>query len=367
MNIPFVDLKKQYQLIKSEIDLAIQSVIKETAFIKGKYVRNFEKEFAKANGVKHCISCGNGTDAIYITLKALGVELGDEVITVANTWIATAETISQTGAKPIFVDIDPDYYTIDVNKIEEKITNKTKAIIPVHLFGQPAQMDSIIDICNRHNLFLIEDCAQAHFAEWNGKKVGTFGVAGTFSFFPGKNLGAYGDAGGIITNDEELAEKMRMFCNHGALIKHQHKIEGINSRMDGIQAAILSAKLPHILKWSEDRLNAAISYNNKLEEISDIISPKIHLNVKHVFHLYVVRVSNRYELRDFLKENGVSTGIHYPTPLPFLDAYDYLNHTPKDFPVVFGYKDQILSLPIFPEITIDQIEYVVSKIKKYFN
>jgi dTDP-4-amino-4,6-dideoxygalactose transaminase len=367
MNIPFVDLKKQYQSIKSEIDLAIQSVINETAFIKGKYVQNFEKEFAKANDVTHCISCGNGTDAIYITLKALGVGSGDEVITVANTWISTAETISQTGAKPVFVDINPDYYTIDVSKIEEKITNKTKAIIPVHLFGQPAQMDSIIDICNRHNLFLVEDCAQAHFAEWNGKKVGNFGVAGTFSFFPGKNLGAYGDAGCIITNDDILAEKMRMFANHGALIKHQHKMEGINSRMDGIQAAILSAKLPHILKWSADRLNAAIFYNNKLEEISGVFPPIIHSDVKHVFHLYVIRTKERSNLQSHLKENGIATGIHYPTPLPFLDAYKYLNHNPKDFPIAFDYKNQILSLPIFPEITKNQIDYVVCNIKEFIN
>ena len=367
MNIPFVDLKKQYQSIKSEIDLAIQSVINETAFIKGKYVQNFEKEFAKANDVTHCISCGNGTDAIYITLKALGVGSGDEVITVANTWISTAETISQTGAKPVFVDINPDYYTIDVSKIEEKITNKTKAIIPVHLFGQPAQMDSIIDICNRHNLFLVEDCAQAHFAEWNGKKVGNFGVAGTFSFFPGKNLGAYGDAGCIITNDDILADKMRMFANHGALIKHQHKMEGINSRMDGIQAAILSAKLPHILKWSADRLNAAIFYNNKLEEISGVFPPIIHSDVKHVFHLYVIRTKERSNLQSHLKENGIATGIHYPTPLPFLDAYKYLNHNPKDFPIAFDYKNQILSLPIFPEITKNQIDYVVCNIKEFIN
>ena len=367
MIIPFVDLKKQYDSIKGEIDDAIQNVINETAFIKGKYVHQFEEDYKQAYGVNHVISCANGTDAIYITLKALGIGPGDEVITVANTWISTAETISQTGAKPIFVDIDLGYYTINSSKIEEKINKRTKAIIPVHLFGQPAQMDSIIDICNRHNLFLVEDCAQAHFAEWKGQKVGTFGDAGTFSFFPGKNLGAYGDAGAIITNNSHLADKMRMFANHGALIKHQHKIEGINSRMDGMQAAILSAKLPHILKWSADRLNAANLYNNKLEEISGIISPQIHSDVKHVFHLYVVRVNNRLDLQQFLKENNISSGIHDPTPLPFLEAYNYLNHSPDDFPIAYDYKDQILSLPIFPEITKNQIDYVVSNIKKFIN
>ena len=269
MNIPFVDLKAQYKSIKSEIDIAIQNVINETAFIKGKYVQKFEEEYADAYGVKHCISCANGTDAIYVTLKALGIGKGDEVITVANTWISTSETITQTGATPVFVDIHPDYYTIDVNKIEEKITGKTKAIIPVHLFGQPAEMDTVVDICKRRNLLLIEDCAQAHFAEWKGKRVGTFGIAGTFSFFPGKNLGAFGDAGAIISNDDEFSEKARMYANHGALVKHEHEIEGINSRLDGMQAAILSAKLPYILDWSDKRLIVGLKYNELLSECNE--------------------------------------------------------------------------------------------------
>jgi len=367
VKIPFVDLRAQYLSIKNEIDTTIQNVIDETAFIKGKYVKKFEDEYTNAYGVKHVISCGNGTDAIYITLKALGIGPGDEVITVANTWISTAETISQTGAKPVFVDIHPDYYTLNHNLIEQNISPKTKAIIPVHLFGQPCDMSFIKDICESNNLYLIEDCAQSHFAEWEDQKVGTFGIAGTFSFFPGKNLGAYGDAGCIITNNDELAEKVRIFANHGALIKHQHKIEGINSRLDGIQAAILSAKLPHILKWSANRLNIAKVYNNYLTINGKVIPPKILPNVKHVFHLYVVRVDNRNALQNFLKENGISTGIHYPTPLPFLDAYKYLNHSPKDFPVAYDYKDNILSLPIFPELDENQIQYVVEKIKEFIN
>ena len=365
MNIPFVDLSKQYQSIKSEIDLAMQSVIEDTAFIQGKYVKSFEREFAQVNNVSHCISCANGTDAIYIALKALGIGPGDEVITVANTWISTAETITQTGAKAVFVDIDPRFYTIDVAKIEAQITSKTKAIIPVHLFGQPADMDSIVRICNEYNLFLVEDCAQSHLAEWDGKKVGTFGVAGTFSFFPGKNLGAYGDAGGIITNDDVLAEKMRMYANHGALIKHQHKIEGINSRMDGLQAAILSAKLSYLPDWSNSRLEAAKKYNGIFKDIPGIVYPEIRENVKHVFHLYVVRVKNRTGLQEFLKQNDISTGIHYPCPLPYLEAYKYMGHTAEDFPVAYSYKDEILSLPMFPEITSDQIEYVTANIKKF--
>jgi len=364
MIIPFVDLKAQYHSIKNDIDTAIQNVINETAFIKGKYVKKFEDEYANAYGIKHVISCGNGTDAIYITLKALGIGLGDEVITVANTWISTAETISQTGAIPIFVDIHPDYYTIDVASIEKKITKNTKAIIPVHLFGQPAEMDQILDICKRYNLLLIEDCAQAHFAEWKGQKVGTMGIAGTFSFFPGKNLGAYGDAGAIISNDDEFARKARIFANHGALKKHHHEIEGINSRLDGLQAAILSVKLHHISSWSERRIEIAEYYNENLKDEDRIITPLVHPDVKHVFHLYVVRVNNRNKVQTFLKEKEISTGIHYPTPLPFLKAYSYLGHKPSEFPVSYQYKDEILSLPIYPEVNKEQILYITDTIKE---
>jgi len=318
MNIPFVDLKVQYVTIKNEIDEAIQSVINETAFIKGKYVDLFEREFAEKYNVKHCIGVANGTDAIYISLKALGVGKGDEVITVANSWISTSEAISQTGAKPVFVDIEPDYYTIDHQLIEEKITKNTKAILPVHLFGQPAEIVKIKAICDKYNLFLLEDCAQAHFAEYNEQKVGTFGVAGTFSFFPGKNLGAYGDAGAIISNDDEFAEKARMYANHGALVKHQHKIEGINSRLDGMQAAILSVKLKYLLGWTDKRIKNATLYSELLSKINGIETPKINENIKHVFHLYVIRTDKRDELRKSLSENGISSAIHYPSPLPFL-------------------------------------------------
>lgn len=365
MKIPFVDLRAQYKSIEAEINTAIKNVIDETAFIKGKYVNQFEDEYAKAYNVNHVISCGNGTDAIYIILKALGIGKGDEVITVANTWISTAETITQTGAKPVFVDIDPNYYTINHNLIEEKITSKTKAIIPVHLFGQPCNMTFIKDLCTSYGLYLIEDCAQAHFAEWNNKKVGTFGDAATFSFFPGKNLGAYGDAGAIITNDDDLAIKARMFANHGALIKHQHSIEGINSRLDGIQAAILLAKMPYILQWTDKRLELAKEYNIFFEKMEGIVSPLIHSKVKHVFHLFVIRSKQRNNLQKFLTEYGIGTGIHYPNPLPFLKAYKYLNHTDKDFPIAYKYKDEILSLPIFPEMKNDQQQYVVDKVREF--
>jgi len=362
MNIPFVDLKAQYHSIKDEVDVAIQDVINETAFIKGKYVQKFEEEYAEAYGVKHVISCANGTDAIYITLKALGIGSGDEVITVANSWISTSETVTQAGARVVFVDIDPDYYTINPAKIEAKITERTKAIIPVHLYGHPANMTEITRIAKKHNLKVIEDCAQAHFATWQGEHVGTFGDAGTFSFFPGKNLGAYGDAGCIVTNNDELAEKMRRFSRHGALGKHDHEIEGINSRLDGLQAAILSVKLKYIHEWTDLRIQHAEKYNELLCGVDNIVTPVTHQNAKHVFHLYVIRSENRDELQTQTKRNGISTGIHYPTALPYLKAYNYLGHAPDDFPLSYLYTRKILSLPMFPELTNDYMKIISESI-----
>jgi dTDP-4-amino-4,6-dideoxygalactose transaminase len=367
VNVPFVDLKAQYHSLKVEIDAAIQSVIDKTAFVRGPHVEDFEKAFANKYGVKHCISCANGTDAIYITLKALGIGPGDEVITVANSWISTSETISQAGAKPVFVDIDPDYFHIDPHKVEEKISPKTKAVIPVHLFGQPASIDAIKAICEKHGLFLIEDCAQAHFATYNGQKVGTFGVAGTFSFYPGKNLGAYGDGGAIITNDDSLATKMKMFANHGSLRKHEHEIEGINSRLDGIQAAILNVKLKYVDGWNRARYQNALAYNERLSIIPQIQTPKVRENAFHIFHLYVIRTEKRDALANYLKPKQIDTGIHYPTALPFLQAYSYLGHKPSDFPIASRYQNEILSLPMFPELNEKQIEYVTNSIKEFLN
>ena len=366
MHIPLVDLKVQYESLRDQIDTAIRDIIHETAFIGGKYVQAFEKEFARANGVRYCISCANGTDAIYITLKSLGIGPGDEVITVANSWISTSETITQAGAKPVFIDIHPDYYTIDISKIEEKINHRTKAIIPVHLFGQPVEMEPIIEISQRYGLYLIEDCAQAHFAEYDNQRVGTFGIAGTFSFYPGKNLGAYGDAGAIITNDDELAIKAKMYANHGALSKHNHEIEGINSRLDGIQAAVLSVKLKYINNWNRKRYENALLYNDLLKNVSEVIKPQIHPHVKHVFHLYVIRTKKRVELIDFLSSKGISTGIHYPKALPFLEAYKRFGFKPSDYPVAYKNSKEILSLPMFPELTEKQIRYVVDTIKGFF-
>jgi len=367
MNVPFLNLKAQYTNLKTEIDKAIENVISETAFIKGKYVDIFEKEFAKAYGVKHCIGVANGTDAIYIIMKMLGIGAGDEVITVANTWISSSETITQTGAKPVFIDIEPDYYCIDALKIEEKITKNTKAIVAVHLFGQSNNIKQIKEICDKHNLFLIEDCAQSHFSEYNNQHVGTFGIASTFSFYPGKNLGAYGDAGAILTNDDALASKMRMYAAHGSLVKHQHEMEGINSRLDGLQAAILSAKLPHIKQWNEARIQHANTYSDLLKDVKALTLPVTRENTKHTFHLYVIRTKLRNELQAYLKEQGIETQIHYPVPLPFVKAYAYLNHAPSDFPVAYQYQSEILSLPMYPELKKEEIEYTVSKIKDFFS
>ena len=366
MQIPFVDLKKQYLSIKENIDTAITNVVSETAFIGGKYVNQFENDFATFYGVKHCISCANGTDSLYILMKMLSIGAGDEVITVANSWISSSETITQAGATPVFVDIDPAYYSIDENKIEAVITNNTKAIILVHLHGQMSNIEAVHTICKKHNLYLIEDCAQSHLSEYNGVKAGVTGIAGSFSFYPGKNLGAYGDAGCIITNDDALAEKCKMFARHGALKKHQHQIEGINSRLDGLQAAILSAKLPHLTKWTDQRIANAAYYTKILADISEIELPQIRPNSKHSFHLYVIRSKQREGLSNFLKEKGIETAVHYPVPLPFMDAYKYLNCSAEDFPVVDAFKDEILSLPMYPELTQEQMNYVAASIKLFF-
>lgn len=365
-NIPFVDLQSQYESIKAEIDSAISKVITESSFIKGKYVKEFENGYASSYEADHVVSCGNGTDALYIALKSLNIGPGDEVITTALSWISTSETITQSGAKVVFVDIDPVTFTINTEQIEEKITQNTKAIIPVHLYGHPANMSNIVEISRRHNIEIIEDCAQAHFAEWKEQRVGTFGIAGTFSFFPGKNLGAYGDAGCIITNNSKLADKMRMYANHGSLKKHEHEFEGINSRLDGLQAAILSVKLKYIKSWTELRIKHAAAYTKYLSEIDGITAPTIAENSKHVFHLFVVRSKKRDGLKSYLEKHNVSTGIHYPRALPFLRAYQYLNHKPEDFPVAHSYQSEILSLPIYPELREDSIIRVVNLIKNYF-
>jgi dTDP-4-amino-4,6-dideoxygalactose transaminase len=357
-NIPLVDLRAQYLTLQPQIDAAIRRVIDETAFIGGDFVRAFEKEYAASYGVKHCISVANGTDAIYIALKMLGIGAGDEVITTAHSWISTSETITQAGARPVFVDVD-DYYTIDVQRIEQAITPATRAIIPVHIFGQPVDMTQLMALAKRHKLKVIEDCAQAHYATWQGQRVGTFGDVATFSFYPGKNLGAYGDAGAIITNDDALAERMKMYANHGALRKHEHQMEGINSRLDGLQAAILSVKLPHVADWTRRRQMVAGWYDEALRGVADIIPPLVRPGAEHVYHLYVVQVEDRAKAMARLAEQGIQTAVHYPVALPFMDAYRYLNHSRGQFPRAGANAERILSLPIYPELSQAQVQTVV--------
>ncbi len=366
MKINFLDLKAQYFSIKSEIDKAIQNVIEDTAFVKGKYVEEFEKNFAKAIGVKHCVGVGNGTDAITIALKSLGIGINDEVITAANSFVATSEAITNAGAKVSFVDCHPETYTIDTSKIEEKITTDTKAIIPVHLYGQPAEMDEILAIAKKHNLFVVEDCAQAHLAEYKGKRVGSFGNISTFSFYPGKNLGAYGDAGAIVTNDDDLSKKSKMIANHGRIAKYDHEFEGHNSRMDGIQGAVLNVKLKYLEEWTKARRNVAHKYNELFKNNNNIITPFEADYKKAVYHLYVIRTEKRDKLQAFLKENNIASGIHYPIALPNLTAYKYLNYSQNDFPIATKYQNEILSLPVYPEMTNEMIEYVVKTINKFY-
>lgn len=365
MNVPFVDLKSQYERIKNEIDRAIKDVINDSSFIGGSYVKAFEEQFARYCGVKYCKGVGNGTDALYITLKALGIGKGDEVITVANTFIATSEAITSTGAKVVFVDCDPDYYNIDIEKMENSITSKTKAIIPVHLYGQPADMEKINRIAKKHDLYVVEDAAQAHGAKYQGRRVGGLGDVGCFSFYPGKNLGAYGDAGAIVTNDSSIVHKCMMLANHGRVEKYEHRVEGYNSRLDGMQAAVLSVKLKHLDKWNRER-NKAADFYRKIFKDTEIVLPKIRNGVEHVYHLFVVQVERRDELMNYLKENGINTGIHYPIPLPMQKAYGYLGYDTGDFRTSEYLADTIVSMPIFPEITKEQQQYVAEKIKFFY-
>lgn len=371
MKIPFVDLKAQYKFIKKEVDLAISNVFENNAFIQGKAVKDFEISFAKAINVNHCIAVANGTEALIISLKVLGVGSGDEVIVPANSFIASSEAVTAVGAKVVFVDNNPKSYNIDNALIEEKITSKTKAIIVVHLYGQAADMDPILQITKKHKLFLIEDSAQSHLAEYkinNGvwRKAGAFGDIASFSFYPGKNLGAYGDAGAIVTNNDDLATKARMYANHGRISKYNHEIEGINSRMDGIQGAVLGVKLKYLPRWTEQRRSAAKYYINNLSNIKELHIPFVEENQKPVWHLFVIRVARRDELQEFLIMKGISVGVHYPISLPNLKAYKYLNYIESDFPVASAYQNKLLSLPIFPEITKKQQDYVIDCLQSFF-
>ncbi|OGW37722.1 MAG: erythromycin biosynthesis sensory transduction protein eryC1 [Nitrospirae bacterium RBG_13_39_12] len=377
MNIPLVDLKAQYESIKDEINFAISEVISKSAFIGGPFVESFEKAFAEFCNVKHCIGVGNGTDALFISLKVLGVGPGDEVIVPANSFIATSEAVTLTGARAAFIDIDPKTYNMDPNKLEDclksryalcsmRSANRPKAIIPVHLYGQPADMDPILDLAQKYDLKVVEDAAQAHGAEYKGRKIGSMGDMACFSFYPGKNLGAYGDGGAIVTNNNEFALKARMFANHGRIDKYDHKIEGVNSRLDGLQAGILKVKLKHLPGWTEKRRRNAYLYNEYLKDTA-LITPYEIEGSKAVYHLYVVRTKEelRAELQEFLRKNGISTGIHYPIALPNLKAYTYLDSNGNDFPEATKASHKIFSLPMYPELEQKQIQYIVKAIAEY--
>jgi dTDP-4-amino-4,6-dideoxygalactose transaminase len=369
MKIPLMDLSGSYEDIYEEISSKIKDCIDNTSFIGGNEVENFEKEFARYCDTKYAIACGNGTDALILALKSLGIGRGDTVITVPNTFIATTEAITSVGASVRFVDIDEKTYTMDPEKLEYFIENnnkkeKIRAIIPVHLYGQMADMVSIKKIAEKYDIKIIEDSAQAHGAEYNGKKPGYYGDLATYSFYPGKNLGAFGDAGGITTNDEILSNTLRMLANHGRVDKYEHYIEGYNSRLDTIQAAVLRVKLKHLDKWTNLRKQKVIIYNDFLKEVPDIIIPSENEKSRHVYHVYVVRVKNRNLIKEKLKEKGISAGIHYPIPLHLQKAYDYLNYKNGDLPVTEMVSKEILSLPLWPEISNEQIEIICKELKE---
>ncbi|MBE0565477.1 MAG: DegT/DnrJ/EryC1/StrS family aminotransferase [Krumholzibacteria bacterium] len=359
MKVQFVDLKAQYRSIKGEVDAAIGQVLESCAFINA---RGFEAEFAAYTGAKHCVGVANGTDALFMAMKALGFGPGDEVITAANTFIATAEGISWTGATPVFVDCDPVTYTLDPAQLEAAITPRTRAIVPVHLYGQPADMDPIMAIADKHDLLVVEDCAQSHGATYKGKKAGSFGKAACYSFYPGKNLGAYGDAGAVTTDDEALATDIRKLGDHGSNVKYRHDFVGANSRLDGIQGAVLSVKLKHLDAWTDQRIAAAAAYNKALKDVC--VVPLTRADTRHVFHLYVIQVNNRDELMKALGEAGVGCGIHYPVPLPVTPAYADLGYEPAQFPVSCGIADKIVSLPMHGDLTAEQIQLVADVVRR---
>jgi dTDP-4-amino-4,6-dideoxygalactose transaminase len=368
MTIKFVDLHAQYVELKSEIDEAIASVIEESQFIRGPYVENFEEEFKNFVGSNYCVSCANGTDAIYIALKALGVKQGDEVIVPAHTWFSTSEAVGQCGAIPVFCDTTLDTYLIDPRKIGGLVTARTVGIIPVHLYGQPADMSAIMKIARKYNLWVVEDCAQAHGALVDGVSVGNFGIFGTYSFYPGKNLGAMGDAGALVTNDEAYAIKAAKFSRHGGLIKGRHEVEGINSRLDGMQAAILNCKLKRLKEWNARRTKAAEIYDNLLTGLPLELPKRVDYG-SSVWHLYVIKLKSKQErdgLKSFLASRDIPSAINYPVALPFVPAYQSRNHSASEFPCAHHNQDRILSIPMHPHMGCEDISEVAESIRAYF-
>jgi len=363
MKVPFNVLRPQYLMFKEEYDRAVLEALDSGWYVLGEKVSQFEREFADYVGVRHCVGLNSGLDALVLAFRALGIMEGDEVIVPANTYIASVLGVTENGATPIFVEPD-EFYNIDPARIEEAVTERTKAILPVHLYGQPARMEEIMAIAKKHNLFVVEDCAQAHGATINGKKIGIFGDINCFSFFPTKNFGAFGDGGAIVTDNEELAEKMRKLRNYGSVKKYYHEIEGMNSRLDEIQAALLSAKLKHMIELEDDRRRVAEKY---LKEITNplIELPKIKEGFKHVWHLFVVKCNQRDELQRYLSDNGIGTQIHYPVPPHLSGAYKRFGYKKGDFPITEDCADTVLSLPLYNGMTDEETDYVIEKINMF--
>ena len=363
--IKFLDIARQYRSIQSEIDTAIQSVIRDCAFIGGKHVEEFETQFSGYIGTDYCIGVGNGTDALEIALQAAQLPQGSEIIVPGNSFIASSEAVTRSGYRVVFADIDSGNYTLTKEAIIAALSPKTSAVIAVHLYGHPCDMEDIVDICYQKELFLLEDCAQAHGAEFKGKKVGTFGDMAAYSFYPGKNLGAYGDGGAILSSNEALAKRARMIANHGRVQKYDHEFEGRNSRLDGMQAAILSVKLKYLDEWTDKRIAIADYYLTHLQEVGDLVLPVRESWAKQVYHLFVIRTSRRDGLKKYLNENDIQCGIHYPKALPKLKAYAYLGQ--QDRQAFYNASDDtLLSLPIGDHLSLEDAEEVVSVIKSFF-
>jgi dTDP-4-amino-4,6-dideoxygalactose transaminase len=364
IRVPFLDLNAHHAPHRREFDRAIAEVIDCGAFAGGPFVEKFETDFAAFNNSQYAIGLGSGTEALWLSLLACGVGPGDEVITVTNTFMATAEAITYCAARPVFVDVDESTHTMNPAELEKAVTARTKAIIPVHLFGQPADMDPILEFARAHNLVVIEDAAQAHGAEYKGRKVGTLGDAGCFSFYPGKNLGAFGEAGAVITNDFELQEKIRVLRDHGQVRKYHHTMVGWNCRMDGIQAAVLRVKLQHLASGNLRRRAHALQYNQALEGLEEVVAPIEAPYARHVYHIYAIRVQERDQIMEFLKEKGIQCGVHYPVPIHLQKAYRSLGYQEGALPISERTAMEFVSLPMFPELTEAQIAMVARGVRE---
>jgi len=361
-NIPFLDLKTPHQELWPEIAPLYEKAFMNAAFIGGEHVNEFEKEFAAFCGAAHCATVNSGTDALHLAFRALGLGPGDEVITTPHTFIDTTEAISLAGAKPVFADINPRTYTLDPKLAEKAITPRTKAIVPVHLYGQCAEMDALMALAKSRNLILVEDAAQAHGATFHGRKAGTMGHAAAFSYYPGKNLGACGEAGAVVSDDEKVIKRVRQLRDHGQAQKYFHEVEGVNARMDALQAIVLRAKLKRLPAWNDARAKAAVHYDERLSKCDLVTIPYRDPENAHIYHLYVVLVDDRNKVLDYLTQHGVGTGLHYPLPLHMQKAYERMGHKKGDFPVTERVAERLLSLPMFPGITREQQDYVCDRL-----